>query len=48
VDLRLDLSDLAAELAAMAELLDAVEQGRDLSALPTAQHPPISKPPSES
>jgi cytoskeletal protein RodZ len=48
VELHLDLSDLAAELAAMAELLEAVEEERDLSQFPEAERPPISKPPPES
>lgn len=48
MDLHLDLSDLAAELQAMAELLDAVEQQQDLSQFPDAEHPPLSKPLSES
>lgn len=48
LDLEIDLSDLVAELAAMTELLEAVEEGRDLSELPEAEHPPLRKPPSES
>jgi hypothetical protein len=48
VELRLDLSDLAAQLTAMAEVLDAVEQERDLTDLPAAQREPIPKPPTES
>lgn len=48
VELSLDLSDVAAELQAMAELLQAVEEGRDLSRLPAAQRPPIPKPQTES
>lgn len=48
MDLHLDLSDLAAELQAMSELLAAVEQEQDLSAFPDGERPPVSKPPAES
>lgn len=48
VELHLDLSDLAAQLQAMAQVLEAVEEERDLSDLPAAPLDRISKPQPES
>lgn len=48
VELHLDLSDLATQLQAMAQVLEAVEEERDLSDLPAAPLDRISKPQPES
>lgn len=48
MEFHLDLSDLAAELQAMAELLQAVEEEQDLSQFPDAERPRSPKPPAES
>jgi hypothetical protein len=48
VELHLDLSDLAVELNAMADVLQAVEEERDLADYPAAPIERISKPLSES
>ncbi len=48
VELKLDLTDLAAELQLMAELLEAVEEERDLADFPAGPIERISKPLTES